>query len=48
MTKQEKQEALNAFNKWCEDTKITLNGTKEIRISQDTWLGCWALLKEGK
>lgn len=48
MTNQEKQEALKAFNKWCEDNKVTLNGIKEIRISQDTWLGCWALLKGEK
>lgn len=46
MTNQEKQEALEAFNKWCEDTKVTLNGIKEIRISQDAWLGCWSFLFE--
>jgi hypothetical protein len=48
MTDKQKQEALKAFYKWCEDTKITLNGIKEIRISQDAWLGCWELLKGEK
>lgn len=48
MTNQEEREALIAYNKWCEDTEITLNGIKEIRISQAAWLGCWALLKGGK
>lgn len=48
MTSKEKQEAIKAYDAWCEKEKLTLNGVKEIRISRDAWLGCWALLKGGK
>ena len=46
MTKQEKQEALEVYDAWCEKEKVTLNGVKEIRASRDAWLGCWQYFKE--
>lgn len=46
MTNQEKQEAIKAWDAWCEEHRVTLNGVKEIRASQDAWLGCWSFLFE--
>ena len=46
MTNQEKQKAIEAYDAWCEEHQVTLDGVKEIRASRDAWLGCWKYLKE--
>lgn len=46
MDKNEKQKALEAYDAWCEEHQVTLDGVKEIRASRDAWLGCWEYLKE--
>lgn len=46
MDKNEKQKAIEAYDAWCEEQMVTLNGVKEVKASRDAWLGCWEYLKE--
>ena len=48
MDKNEKQKAIEAYDTWCEEQEVTLNGVREIRASRDAWLGCWEYLKEAQ
>ena len=47
MDKKEKDKAIEAYYAWCEERQVTLDGVKEIRASQDAWLGCWKYLNGG-